>query len=208
MGFPEDPKTISSKGFISTLLDVEEKRGFVQDRGVFSPFTQRYSVSLEGSWEQRGKTSAGQKQKRKGLKSKGKVGNLVLGEEVGMNLVVQLTNQTLVGRASDRSFALKTIIEWAHSVWKEHLGYVPEIIELNRNWFAFNFLQPEHAKWVLGKNWSVNNSPLFLNPWNPLFDASREKWTKSQFGSAYQHYHYSSGLWITSNPLEISWVSS
>jgi hypothetical protein len=97
------------------------------------------------------------------------VGNLVLGEEVGMNLVIQLENQTLVGRASDKSFALKTIIEWAHSAWKEHLGYVPEIIELNRNWFAFNFLQPDHAKWVLGKNWSVNNSHSFLKALEPSF---------------------------------------
>ena len=95
-----------------------------------------------------------------------------------MNLVIQLENQTLVGRASGRSFALKIIIEWAHSAWKEHPGYVPEIIELNRNWFSFNFLQPDHAKWVMGKKWSVNNSPLFLKPWNPLFDASREKLDK------------------------------
>jgi hypothetical protein len=106
------------------------------------------------------------------------VGNPVLGEEVGMNLVIQLENHTLVERASDRSFAHKTIMEWAHSAWKEHLGYVLEFNELNRNRFAFNFLQPDHAKWVLGKNWSVNNSPLFLKPWNPLFDASREKLDK------------------------------
>jgi len=95
-----------------------------------------------------------------------------------MNMVVQLTNQTLFRRASGRSFALKTIIQWAHSVREEHLGYVPNIIELNRNWFVFNFLQPKHAKWALGKNWSVNNSPLFLNPWNPLFDANKEKLDK------------------------------
>jgi hypothetical protein len=70
------------------------------------------------------------------------------------------------------------MIDWVHFSWKEHLGYVPEIIELTRNWFAFNFLQSEHAKWVLGKFWSVNNSPLLLKPWNPLFDASRERMDK------------------------------
>jgi hypothetical protein len=75
-------------------------------------------------------------------------------------------------------FSLKTIIAWTQSVWEEHLGYAPEVIELSRNWFAFNFLQPEHAKWVLGKNWSVNFSPLLLKPWSPLFDASREKLDK------------------------------
>ena len=95
-----------------------------------------------------------------------------------MNKVVQLSNQTLVGRASDRSFALKTIVEWTHLVWEEHLGYAPYVIKLSRNWFAFNFLQPKHAKWALGKNWSINNSTLLLNPWNLIFDASREKLDK------------------------------
>jgi hypothetical protein len=31
---------------------------------------------------------------------------------------------------------------------------------------------------VLGKNWSVNFSPLLLKPWSPLFNASREKLDK------------------------------
>jgi hypothetical protein len=67
------------------------------------------------------------------------------------------------------------MVDWMHSAWKEQLGYVPEIVELNRNWFAFTFLQPEHTKWALGKPWSVNNSPLLLKPWSPLFDASKER---------------------------------
>jgi hypothetical protein len=99
-------------------------------------------------------------------------------EEIGMNKVVQLSNQTLVGRASGNFFSLKTIISWTQSVWEEHLGYALEVIELRRNWFSFNFLQPEHAKWVLGKNWSINFSPLLLKPWSPLFDANREKLDK------------------------------
>jgi hypothetical protein len=100
---------------------------------------------------------------------------LVLGEEVDLSQVVHMENQTLVGRASGRTFALKTMVDWMHNAWKEHLGYVPEIVELNRNWFAFTFLQPEHSKWALGKPWSVNNSPLLLKPWSPLFDANKER---------------------------------
>jgi hypothetical protein len=42
----------------------------------------------EDSWDSRGIHSTRPKQRRKGLKSKGKVGNLVLGEEIGMNKVV------------------------------------------------------------------------------------------------------------------------
>jgi hypothetical protein len=146
-------KSTTTKGFISALLDVEEQRGFVhtKETGGFTQTPQRTTAYDGGFWDQRRRNYVGQRQKRKGLKTKGKVGNLVLGEDVGMNHVIQMENQTLVGRESGRTFALKSIIDWAHSAWKEHLGYAPEIIELNRNWFAFNFLQPDHAKWVLGK---------------------------------------------------------
>jgi hypothetical protein len=61
------------------------------------------------------------------------------------------------------------------SVWKEHLGYIHEIVELNMNWFDSTFQQSEHSKWALGKPWSINNSPLLLKPWSPRFDASKEK---------------------------------
>jgi hypothetical protein len=68
-----------------------------------------------------------------------------------MNNVVQMANQTLVGRASGRFFSLKTIVSWTESVWKEDLGYAPEVIELSRNWFAFQFNQPEDANGCWGK---------------------------------------------------------
>jgi hypothetical protein len=136
-----------SKGFILVLLDVEEHRVFPQERRVSSS-----DFRPEESWDSRGFHSARKKQRRKGLKSKRKVGNLVLGEEIGINKVAQMSNHTLVGRASGKFFTLKTIITWTQSVWEEHLGYAPEVIELSRNWFAFNFLQREHAKWVLGNH--------------------------------------------------------
>jgi hypothetical protein len=54
------------------------------------------------------KTGGGQSHKRKSLKSKGNLGSLVLGEDVGFNQVIRMENQTLVGRASGRNFSLKT----------------------------------------------------------------------------------------------------
>ena len=86
-----------------------------------------------------------------------------------------MENQTLVGRESKITFSLKFMVAWMHRAWKEQLGYVPEIVELNRNWVDFIFLQPEHTKWALGKPYSVNNSPLLLKPWSPLFDASKDR---------------------------------
>jgi hypothetical protein len=155
-------KFTTTKGFISAFLDIEEHRGFDRSKeiGGTAQIAQRTTAYVKGFCDQRRRTSEGQRQKRKILKTKGNLGSLVLGEDVGLSQVIQMENQTLVGRASGRTFSLKTMIDWVHFAWKEHLGYVPEIIELNRNWFAFNFLQPDHAKWVLGKLWSVNNSPL------------------------------------------------
>jgi hypothetical protein len=65
-----------------------------------------------------------------------------------------------------------------HNAWKDELGYLPELVELNRNWYAFTFQISEHSKWALGKAWSINNSPLLLKPWSPLFDASTERLDK------------------------------
>jgi hypothetical protein len=75
-----------------------------------------------------------------------------------------MENKKLVGRASGRTFVVRTIIDWMHNVWKEHLGYLLELVELNMNWYAFTFQKFEHYKWALGITWSINNSPLLLKP--------------------------------------------
>jgi hypothetical protein len=112
--------------------------------------------------------------KRKNLKNKGKVGNLALGEDVEFNQVTHMASQTIVGRVNGRVFMVKTIRDWIHDAWQVELGYSPELVELNRNWYAFTFQSNEHSKWVLSKAWSINNSLMLLKPWNPLFDASTE----------------------------------
>lgn len=63
-----------------------------------------------------------------------------------------MTNMTLVGRAMGRNFSLKTVVLWAKENWREALGYVSEVVTLTRGWFAFNFLQADHAQWVLNQN--------------------------------------------------------
>jgi hypothetical protein len=53
----------------------------------------------------------GTRLKRKNLKSKGRIGNLALGEEVEISQVTHMENQTLVGCVSGRTFAVKTILD-------------------------------------------------------------------------------------------------
>ena len=57
----------------------------------------------------------------------------------------------------------------------EALGEVPELEGPIRGWFALNFSQPDHVKWVLDRNWSFDQNPVLLKPWIPSFDASRER---------------------------------
>jgi len=114
------------------------------------------------------------KHKKRCIKSKGKLSNLVLGEEVEIQHVIQMSKQTLVGRVNGRVFAIGTVYNWMKEEWG-FLGYVPEVIELNRKWFAFTFQTKEQAQSILRRVWSIQNSPMLLKPWSPMFDASRER---------------------------------
>jgi len=66
-----------------------------------------------------------------------------------------------------------------HNVWKEHLGYIPNIVEMNMNWYAFTFQKSKNSKWELGKPWNINNSPLLLKPWSPLCYAITKRLDKN-----------------------------
>jgi len=114
------------------------------------------------------------KHKKRCIKSKGKLSNLVLGEEVEIHHVIQMSKQTLVGRVNGRAFAIGTVYNWMKEEWG-FLGYIPEVIELNRKWFAFTFQTEEQAQSILRRVWSIQNSPMLLKPWSPMFDASRER---------------------------------
>jgi len=114
------------------------------------------------------------KSKKKCIKNKGLIRNMALGEDVEIQEVVQMSKITLVGRVNGRSFALGTILKWVEEAWG-FLGFLPEVVELSRKWYAFTFHSENHAQQVLRKNWSIQSSPILLKPWTPLFDASRER---------------------------------
>jgi hypothetical protein len=174
LGSSATPSIPSDKGYFSTRLKQDDFSGGKQTYSTREPI-KKHSTTTEGATRA---SVAGPRLKRKSLKNKGRVGNLALGEDVEINQVTEMENQTIVGWVNGRIFATKTIREWIHSAWKEELGYLPELVELNRNWYAFTFQTSEHSKWVLSKSWSINNSPFLLKPWNPLFDASTERLDK------------------------------
>jgi hypothetical protein len=155
----------SCKGFISARLELDEYSGFEQSFST-REHTKKNLNTLEGAVRDK---ETRPRLKRKRLKNKGKIGNLALGEDMEFIQVTLMASQTIVGRVNGRVFAVKTIRYWMNDA---KLGYSPELVELNRNWYAFTFQNNEHSKWVLSKSWSVNNSPMILKPWNPLFDTS------------------------------------
>jgi len=141
--------------------------GQQEDRGRSEPHSPH---DLDASEPSKGS----RKQKRKCLKSKGKLSNLVLGEDVEFQEVIKMSKLTLVGRVNGRAFAIGTITKWMEEEWG-FLGYVPDVAELNRRWFAFTFRTEEQARLILKRVWSIQNSPMLLKPWTPMFDASRER---------------------------------
>jgi hypothetical protein len=149
-------------------LDPDEYSGFEQ---AFSTreHIKKHLTTPEGAVRGR---ETGPRLKRKNLKNKGKVGNLALGEDVEFNQVTHMESQTIVRRVNGRVFTVKTIRNWIHVAWQLELGYSAELVELNRNRYAFTFQRNEHSKWVLSKAWSINNSLMLLKQLSLLFDAS------------------------------------
>jgi hypothetical protein len=86
------------------------------------------------------------KKKNNCVKSKGRVVNLILGEDIEMNKVVDMENKAIIGRVRGRRFELKTLTEWATESWANRLGYTSNMLSLERGWFAFNMRSLEDAQ--------------------------------------------------------------
>lgn len=89
------------------------------------------------------------RRKKNWIKSKKAGFSYVFGLDIDWEEVLEMSKQTLVGKAMGRHFVIKTLIDWVELNWKEHLGYVPEIVTLKGGWFAFNFRSEDHFLWVM-----------------------------------------------------------
>jgi hypothetical protein len=100
---------------------------------------------------------------------------LVLGEDVEMAHVMDLSALEVVENARGRIFSAKTLKEWEAMSWEETLGYVLVVKVMARGWFVFKFLKEEDANWVLRSPWSVDSTLVFFKLWIPLFDVGQER---------------------------------
>lgn len=158
-------------------LGAREQRGFVSPRS-----SSGMSSEDSGGEYSDGLAHPGKRRRNWWVKSRRMNYTYALGEEdIDWNEVAQMAEQSLVGKALGRSFSLRNIVAWAEAHWRVHIGYVPEVVGLYRNWFAFTFLKAEHALWVLNRNWNWDHCPVMLKPWHPLFDATRERFDTAPF---------------------------
>lgn len=162
----------ASEDDLRVPLRVEEQRGYVSPTRVSG---KGKAVDIGSS---QGEKEAGhgpvKKSRKSWVKSK-QDGNYVVGEDIAWSGVLQMSKQTLVGRVMGRSFARKTVVDWVEQNWKEELGYSSVVDLLTRGWFVVNFTREEDLWQILNKSWSLDHSPILLNPWHPMFDASRER---------------------------------
>jgi len=151
-------------------LDGAEHRGFAspgRDSGC------EKEPSVRGTGSKKGRNGTGKK-RRKWIKVK-EVRNHAVGEDIAWSSVIQMATLTLVGKVLGHKFSRKTVSEWAEEKWKPLVGYAPVVVMLTRGWFAFRFKKEEELRRVLNMNWHLNNAPVLLKLWHPLFDASRER---------------------------------
>jgi len=62
-----------------------------------------------------------------------------MGAEIMMEEVVELVETTILGRAWERHFNIKTLREWVESSWRYSYDPLPSICRLARSWFLLNF---------------------------------------------------------------------
>jgi len=125
----------------------------------------------EGS-EQR---SGSQKKRKTSWVKSRQVGIYAVGEDVEWDSILQMSKLTLVGKVIGRFFARKTIVRWVERFWKVEIGYSPVVDLLTRGWFAVTFTKEEDLAKILNKSWSLDQSPVLLKKWHPMFDARIER---------------------------------
>jgi len=111
---------------------------------------------------------------RKLLKVKPK---LVLGEDVTMSQVIELSSKSLIGRFYGRFILESKLLEWIERVWTHVLGSKSGYHRLVRGWMAFHFRTTDDARKIVGIIWFEGTATFSLEKWTPSFDTRSERLT-------------------------------
>jgi hypothetical protein len=99
---------------------------------------------------------------------------MVLGDDLGLEEVVNLALNALVGRFSYRSHCTTPLLTWMKSNWSPLLGYTPELFFLPRGWFGFSFHSTDDVVKILGRLWPFDGGSLMLKRWRISFDPAQD----------------------------------
>jgi len=95
---------------------------------------------------------------------------MVLGDDLGLDEVISLALNALVGHFSYRSRYSTPLSAWVKLHWLPILGYEPEVFYLSRGWFDFKFHTSYDTSNFLERLWSFDEGSLVLKRWKISFD--------------------------------------
>jgi len=71
---------------------------------------------------------------------------MVVGDDIPLSEVPQLTGKTLVGRNNGKSLEEKTLTGWMNNLLKPLIGYFLKFHLPSRNWISFIFLLADECE--------------------------------------------------------------
>lgn len=80
-----------------------------------------------------------------------------------------------MGRVRGRHYSVERLQKWTMEIWGHHLSEPPRLQSFVRGWFALRFKCLAHTNWVLSTIWHIDQAPVLLRRWTPLFDPELER---------------------------------
>lgn len=115
------------------------------------------------------------KKKPKAVTSRPRKDKLVLGIDVEMVEVEDLSKVAVVGHARGKHFSIGFLRRWVATQWKVLVPISLEIRVLTKGWFSFIFHSSTEVEVVLRRHWEMNGVPIILKRWTLFFDSKTEK---------------------------------
>jgi len=116
-----------------------------------------------------------QRKMKRCLKQKVGVTNLILGENIQLNEITMMQQETRVKKFVSKWIYANYLHHWISQAFFLVLGYLPKILVLAKHWMEWTFcLDLGMHKFLLG-SWSFGAKTLFMKKWIVDFDATFEK---------------------------------
>ena len=91
-----------------------------------------------------------------------------------MGDVLDMAERVLVGHIQGRKYNTERIWLWNMEIWGQFIDALPFVISIPKGWFTLSFSRLEHLQWVVARYWRIEQAPVLLKRWSPLFDHKRE----------------------------------